>query len=69
MGDIPLGVEDRVVRCGKIDLCANLEDVRLDLNHLKIRLGSRLFFERNFGGFWVLGRSPEITGELATWAG
>ena len=42
------GVEDRVRR-GKIDLCADLEDVRLDLNHLKMGSGSRLFFKRNFG--------------------
>ena len=44
MGDLPLGVEDRVVRCRKIDLCADEEDVQLDLNHLKMGSGSRLFF-------------------------
>ena len=44
MGDLPLGVEDRVVRRGKIDLWADLEGVRLDLNHLKMGSGSRLFF-------------------------
>ena len=44
VGDLPLGVEDRVVRRGKIDLWADLEGVRLDLNHLKIGSRSRLFF-------------------------
>ena len=44
MGDLPLGVEDKVVRRRKIDLWADLEDVRLDLNHLKMGSGSRLFF-------------------------
>ena len=53
MGDLPLRVEDRVVRHGKIDLCADLEDVQLDLNHLKMGSGSRLFLKRNFG--WFLG--------------
>ena len=51
MGDIPLGVEHRVVRRRKIDLCADLEDVRLDLNHLKMGSGSRFFFLI----FWVFG--------------
>ena len=51
MGDLPLGVEDRVVRCRKIDERADLEEVRLDLNHFKIGSGSRLFFEKNFGCF------------------
>ena len=44
MGDLPLQVEDRVVGRGKIDLWADLEDVRLNLNHLKMGSGSRLFF-------------------------
>ena len=44
VGDLPLIIEDKVVRRGKIDLWAYLEDVQLDLNHLKIGTGSRLFF-------------------------
>ena len=47
MGELPLGV----IRRGKIDLCADLEDVRLDLNHLKIGSGSRLFFLKEY---WVV---------------
>ena len=50
MGDLPLGVEDRVVRRRKIDLYADLEDVQLDLNHLKMGSENR-FFERSFGWF------------------
>ena len=53
VGDIPMRVEDWVVSRRKIDLCADLEDVQLDLNHLKMGSGSRLFLKRNFG--WFLG--------------
>ena len=63
MGDLPLGVEDRVVRRGKIDLCAHLEDGQLDLNHMKMGSGHRLFLKRILAGFWVLVRSPEVTDE------
>ena len=41
--------------------------MRLDLNHLKMGSGSRLFFFKEIlGDFWVLVRSPEVRGELAT---
>ena len=61
MGDLPLGVKHRVVRQRKIDLCADLEDVRLDPNHLK--MGAGCFLKGILGGFWVLVRSPEVKGE------
>ena len=49
VGDPTPGVENRVDRNWKINLCVDLEDVWLDLNHLKMGSGNRSFFG------WLLG--------------
>ena len=49
MGDPHLGVKDGVSRRQNIGLCADLEDVQLDLNPLKTGSGNRLFFGGIFG--------------------
>ena len=51
-GDPPPEVKDGVGSCRKIGLSADLEDVQLDLNDLKMGSENMLFFE-SFG--WFLG--------------
>ena len=46
----------------KVGFCANLGDVRLDLNHLKGGSGKWLFFLGILDGFWVLVGSPGVMG-------
>ena len=53
VGDPPPEVGDGKGRCQKIGLCADLENVQLDLNHLKTGSGNWSFFGGTFGQFWV----------------
>ena len=48
-GDPSQEVGDGVVRCQKITFFAELENVQLDLNHLKTSSGNRSFFGGTFG--------------------
>ena len=52
MNEPPPGVENEVGSCETIGLCADLEDVQLDLNHLKMGSGFLKVFWVVFGFWW-----------------
>ena len=56
MGDPPPEFEDGVGSCKKNGLSADLEDVQLHLNHMKMGSGKRIF-EGSFGWFIGSGRA------------